>query len=270
MCASVCDSTIDDHRKLLLSAARSQAVRNRQSLVLLSIQVSHIAMVMSTEQTKLFTAYYEKACAMNDDAKIVKLSAMMIQLLTDGGDAVEKWVHPKRMAVHPANRGGAKMQSLKMFQKGAKIVDVGFLLSLCGPDKAIAFSNNPKDDLIAKNHFNNTAGNEHFANFVVGDIEAGSSGCGHLNQFLAAIIDGATLTSGIDGTKLCEPGSNKLSRRVIVASQPTDELDKTLESGLKWTVIHHRIEEKYPRLPFIVQKALNTEHHIGEGADIDR
>ena len=38
-----------------------------------------------------------------------------------------------------------------------------------------------------------------------------------------------------------------------------------LNGGLKWTYIRPHVEALYPKLPFLLQKALNVEHHVGEG-----
>ena len=46
-------------------------------------------------------------------------------------------------------------------------------------------------------------------------------------------------------------------------------MSNTLSTGLKWTYIYAHIVEKYPELPNIFQKALNVEHHIGEGETWD-
>ena len=39
--------------------------------------------------------------------------------------------------------------------------------------------------------------------------------------------------------------------------------------GLKWTCIPYKFEKLYPKLPHYIQKALNSEHHIGEGETWD-
>ena len=42
-------------------------------------------------------------------------------------------------------------------------------------------------------------------------------------------------------------------------------LKSILETGLKWTVIGSDMEMQFPKLPHLIQKSLNVEHHIGEG-----
>jgi hypothetical protein len=64
-------------------------------------------------------------------------------------------------------------------------------ISRCGPDQAIAFENKP----IANNVRTNMRKVVASALLRLQDvseamIEAGSVGCGHFNQFLAAMIDG--------------------------------------------------------------------------------
>ena len=46
-------------------------------------------------------------------------------------------------------------------------------------------------------------------------------------------------------------------------------MQKALDLGLRWTVITYVIEKEFPRLPQIFQRALNVEHHVGEGQSVD-
>lgn len=78
-----------------------------------------------------------------------------------------------------------------MYRKGAKIVKVGVSLSRCGASQAIAFENNPVSNNV-RTWISKTIAQEpkRFADFNPAMVEAGSVGCGHWNQFLAAVIDG--------------------------------------------------------------------------------
>ena len=80
-----------------------------------------------------------------------------------------------------------------MFCKGSEIIKVGVSMSRCGPDRALAFENNPITNNVRKNMRKTVSSAPlHFQDVSAGEamIEAGSVGCGHFNQFLAAIIDG--------------------------------------------------------------------------------
>lgn len=182
----------------------------------------------------------------------------MIEILARSSEGYTCYIDPKQMGIHPKNRSGKKMQSKTMQKKGYKIVNVGFTTQLCGPDKAIAFENNPITNNV-ENHTMRLTADEHFATYVVGSIRAGSAGCSHLNQFIAAVKDGAK-TYYAD---LCERGSDNISTSLVAGKN--SELEKVISSGLQWFVIKYQIEDKYPELPLLVQRALNVEHHIGEG-----
>ena len=61
-----------------------------------------------------------------------------------------------------------------------------------------------------------------------------------------------------------EPMGDKIiDKERIFASDPV--LREQCTTGLTWTVIPHGIGSMFPLLASIVQKALNVEHHIGEG-----
>jgi hypothetical protein len=127
----------------------------------------------------------------------------------------------------------------------------------------VAFEDNPHTKVMMKTHMDLCKSSKHYAKYDE-HIECGSVGCGHWNQFLACIWDGCEVPPQFQ-SKLCEQGRTKLDKDRLCKTQPV--LKELLEDGLKVTVIRHTIETEYPKLPDILQKALNVEHHIGEGDD---
>ena len=63
-------------------------------------------------------------------------------------------------------------------------------------------------------------------------------------------------------------GGTKLDKHLLCKKQDT-QFATTLDIGLKWTFIPYKFEQKYPKLPHFIQKALNIDHHIGEGETWD-
>ena len=47
------------------------------------------------------------------------------------------------------------------------------------------------------------------------------------------------------------------------------DLAFAVEQGLEWTIIKHQVETQYPELPELIQRALNVEHHVGQGESWD-
>ena len=94
-----------------------------------------------------------------------------------------------------------------------------------------------------------------------------------MNQFVAAVKDGRPVPEGF---KSCEAlvglGGAQMTGRMdkdhIIKKDSEfygGGLAKVLDAGLKWTYIRPHVEPSYPKLPFLLQKALNVEHHVGEG-----
>ena len=56
-----------------------------------------------------------------------------------------------------------------------------------------------------------------------------------------------------------------MSKAIVAADNP--ELQNATDYGLEWTVMKWPIEHEYgyDELPSIFQRALNVEHHVGEG-----
>ena len=119
------------------------------------------------------------------------------------------------------------------------------------------------DKKIAHEFIKLCSSSKHYASYTDADVvEAGSVGCGHWNQFLACIIDKAQVPEPFVA-KLCESGRQHLDGDRLCRDQPA--LRQLIDHGLQFTVIKHSKEIEYPQLPNILQKALNVEHHIGEG-----
>ena len=222
-------------------------------------------MGFTAEQRRLYKSYYDKALALTDHAKIVQLTDLMLKLLLDASEADIVLIKCKRVVVNDANRGGSIMQIRKVFQKGSKILGVGFSLGKCDPSRAVCFQINPKNKRLQK-WLKLTNANKHFATFDKNQIEASSVGCCHLNQLLACIVDEVEVpTEFVNNEDLFgKAGGTKLDRHDI-SKRDDKDLPDVLEHGLRWTRINYNIEEEFPKSPHIFQKALNVEHHIGEG-----
>ena len=219
-------------------------------------------MGFTVQQKAAFDILYKAATHMSgNDARLVQLKDDIIECMMVAGVAKHKYMHPKSIAPHPKNRGGSKMQWGKIYSKGAKIIKVGVSLNECGPNKAVAFED--RTNSFGNAHVELCKTSPHYAEFTDRQaVEAGSVGCGHWNQFLACIIDARPVPERFR-KQLCEEGNPNLDGVRLGRDQPS--LRKILDDGLKWTIISHQIERDYPELPNILQKALNIEHHIGEG-----
>ena len=205
-----------------------------------------------------FDKLYKQAAQMKENAQIVHLVYQMIDIMHKAEESYLATVPAKNMGIHPQNRGGKKMVAFKMQTKGKKVYCVGFNLKLCGPDRAIAFEENPHTSHCQQHTAKVCENNLYFAKPHA--VRGGSVGCSHLNQFIAA-VDAEVKTFFPE--KLSEQGSDTISKTLV--SKKNDDMTNTLEKGLTWTMIKWQVEEAYPQLPDIIQRALNVEHHIGEG-----
>ena len=224
-------------------------------------------MPFTDQQALLFDSYYKKLETLADHSKIVQVTDLMLNLLVEGGEAEIKYIHVKNMAVHRDNRGGSFMQPTKVYMKGSKILGVGFSLRKCDHTRAVAFQKDPHNKRWLEKFLKTTSSTPFLANFDAATIEGGSVGCGHLNQFLAATVDQCEVPPQFRNNEdlFGKGGSGMHLDSGDIVKRDGNDLGKTLEIGLKWTFIHSNIEQKYPKLPGFLQKALNVEHHIGEG-----
>ena len=121
-----------------------------------------------------------------------------------------------------------------MNMKGAKIVNVGFTFKLCGKDRAIAFENSPETNHCEAYTIKSTIGNPMFHQYAAGTVRGGSVGCGHLNQFLAAVGCEAKTTEA----SLQTPGKTTIDSHRIKSGNR--DLVLVVVEGLEWTIIKCR------------------------------
>ena len=162
-------------------------------------------MPFTVETKRLFDETYKKACQLEANDKLVTLMYLMLKLLREAQMGFDTQVHPKQMGIHPKNRSGKKMVASTFQKKGHKIGNVGYTPALCGTDRAVAFEVNPMKTHIEDHTIATTSASNMFAKYERGVIRGGSCGCGHLNQFLAAVLDGAETMY----TDLCDAGETK-------------------------------------------------------------
>ena len=212
---------------------------------------------------KEYNSIYKAACSAKDDARLVQAKDAMMEILLQCQMAELKFMKPKKVVPHIANRGGSKIQWTKIFEKLAKIITVGVSKAACGHDRAVCFSVTEKDRSSAIAHVEVCKISPHYANFVDPDIVDGASvGCGHWNQGLANIED-EVLVPVEFREKLCEKGKDHLDKERLCKTQPV--LRSLLDTGLQWFCIRPEVQIDFPQTATILQKALNVEHHIGEG-----
>ena len=146
-----------------------------------------LAMVFTADQSAKFGALYWEAAAVKDDLKIVRLVDSMLDLLVASSEAQVKNIGVARVVPHKANRAGSLMEVRKVYSKGRKIMGVGFSMTRCDPKRAVAFQVKPGDDRDVKSFVEYANESPYLATFDSASVEACSVGCGHLNQFLAAV-----------------------------------------------------------------------------------
>ena len=96
-------------------------------------------------------------------------------------------------------------------------------------------------------HREDARGSDKFGKSVENEIRYGSLACGHTNQFLVAALDRAVSDEEAIST------DGRISIEQITKGDP--QLSEALEKGLKWLVLDADVEDLYPSLPDLVQRA---------------
>ena len=208
-----------------------------------------------------FKAAYDASADTSGTASsaIVAHYDTMMAAMTKSGMVQELLLPPHVVGVHPANRGGKLMSAPAMMARGARIFGVGMSKALCGPSKCVCMEDPPTStatfDRMVKTHASNT----HMFAAPSRMIRYGSLGGSHLNQFLTC-VNAMTHTNEPILQKKSEP---VIDKDRLFHADPV--LAEACTQGLRWSVIHHSMGTAFPYLADMVQKALNTEHHIGSG-----
>ena len=211
----------------------------------------------------VFEELYKAAVEADEDVKLQSMADLIMKELEQHGMSEKVILHSKSVGVHPSNRGGKMLSPIDVHVKGAKIVKGGFSWRLCSDDEAICVSDGP-GKAIAKAIVNLAKSSTFFAKYIdLGSIKAGSVGCGHLNQFLAAVHDEAET----DQQSLKGDGKNTISKRKLCDAD--ENLKLAVDRGLQWTLIRAEVETAFPKLPDILQKALNVKHAVAQSEQWD-
>ena len=187
---------------------------------------------------------YEQA--QQPGAQVVYLVDSMIKCLFALESATKRFVHPKKVAIHKANRDGLGVVEESVHGILVDIDGDGFVWSAV--DEACAF-----EDALDRRHAKFTAdmcnSEPALASFRVDEIEIAGVACVHTNQALAAAIDGVPTeheSIAFDG----HISTAKLSAK-------NANMSAAIEHGLKWTIIPRWVDEKYPALADLIQRAKN-------------
>ena len=88
-------------------------------------------------------------------------------------------------------------------------------------------------------------------------IHYGSLACSHLNQWLVAVLTGATC----DDPEMADDGRMSADK----ARGKQAELQQALDQGLKWTVVKAEAVKRWPILTKLIQEARQIAGHIHDG-----
>ena len=226
------------------------------SALRIASHLRYTAMALTgTHKIAFEKAYTQATDPDTTNTKVRTLLDEMLKILNEAGSITQVRIPPTKVGIHPDNRNGQLMSAHSMEVKGSKIVSHGFSPSLCGPDRAICFPE--KDGRVHAHMAKMCPTSDKFAPLQTSYL-AGSVGCGHLNQFLAAVA-----TSRPTGAKgLTDPNGLWETSKM---KHEDPNLAAAIDQGLLWSQVDEAIEAVYPKLPLVVQQVLNLEHHIGVG-----
>ena len=209
-----------------------------------------------------FQAAYESSMGASPEATahIVANYEIMMDSLVKSLLIQTRVLPADNVGVHAQNRGGTCMSGQVFMAKGRKIVEVGTSTRLCGPERCVAMEDIPGINATYDRMERMAEGCPMFGRPSKKLIKYGSLGSSHLNQFIHAVCEGRPTLEEMLWTAT---GDKVIDHDRLWKNDSV--LKDLCRTGLTWTIIPHEIGTMFPFLANMVQKALNTEHHIGEG-----
>ena len=199
----------------------------------------------------------------NANMNIVSHYDCMMECMKSSGQVQELLLPPHVLGVHPANRGGKMMSASAFMARGARIVQVGTSKQSCGPSRCVAMEDAPTSTATYDRMLATSATSSMFSR-PSKNTRYGTLGGSHLNEFLKAINDMCPTNESCLQRAAIDPGvSSCIDKDRLFHEDPV--LADICTHGLRWSIIHHAMGTTFPMLASMVQKALNTEHHIGQG-----
>ena len=205
-----------------------------------------------------FEKLYSEASE-GETGKLMQLADKMLRLLKTNGQSNAVKLSNGCVGVRPHNRGGKLLSPVDVHAKVVAICKAGFASTYCGPDKAVCFEVHPTTGHIQEAMARLSDASALFPKMDKSLIKVGSVGCSHLVQFLNCVNAGVPT----DEVSLCRPAEKHISKSVLVDEDAV--FGMACDECLTWIVINGQIDEAYPRLPELLAKALNVEHHIARG-----
>ena len=191
-----------------------------------------------------------------DVAAIVSIEQMIVGMLVTAGLAwVNRQIQHKHVGVHKCNRHGFGVAWSRFHRLGRKIWKMGFSWAAAAPAICIEDDEESSNADFTVEMQDRADG---YGKQKLHEIKYASLGGSHLNQLNVAIDNSAPSVVA----ELTMDG--RMSKHKVAAKDR--EWGKCLDQGLMWTVLDKKVEQLYPTLPNLIQRARNavTQNHSEE------
>jgi hypothetical protein len=193
----------------------------------------------------------------NQDAAIVSIYQKIKELGLKVGLVEHRRIGIDKVRVHRHNRDGVMVSGREAMIILGDVNRIGVSMDLL--KDATAFEE-PRTRINENAFIAKTQLDKYLATYVAGQVHVSSVACSHFNQALMAV------EQGIEYHDLSlTTSSGRLSKEKLCTKHPL--FIPIFSEGLEWWVWKEEAEQLFPRLPVIVQKALNTKFSVQQGQD---
>ena len=166
-------------------------------------------------------------------------------------------IYPKFVGIDPSNRNEDLMTADGVVERGIKITKAGWSWKAV-EHEAICMEDDPQEKMVAKHTVQMTSLSPNLANMKMDEIQVGSLGTGHTNQWLCCVLDEVPLEGYTEITV-----NGRISKTKVFAKD--QNMGNACTTGIHWTVIRHPVRKRFPKLAGFIQSALNIKNHIAKG-----
>ena len=212
-------------------------------------------MSLSTQCFQALKPIVDRAMGDPADATIVACKDQILEICEAYGMLYEQVFHCKAVGIHPKNRDSEGFVLNRAHGRGKKIKNQGFSKSVIAND-AIAVEDHPIHKHVEAYTLQQCKANPDMAQYREGCVKIGPLGATHANQWIACVHD----ETPCDIPGISEGG--RMSRAMCCKARGIAE---AVDVGITWKVLRWPVEEAFPMIPSVIQRALNATSQMGEG-----
>lgn len=202
-------------------------------------------------------AQVAEAISTAESGQLVQGCMSLLGILQSHGLLVKQTLAPDQVGAHPSNRDGLGLSAQDVMDLISAIVEVGFDGNIPNP---VAIEVSASDAKI--HQFNQGLADQSngiLPAFKANIMKAASISSSHTNAAMRCLLHGSPGCEAMHDGLLID---GRFSLELLGRKDPV--FKSACETGLSWRIISHVVVSEFPKVPGLLQSALNASGHLGK------